>query len=143
MKAKEITGSVVPEQSRMEFMPTLFTKQCFVVGEQILFNTARKISKDYKGGLWQFVKLSNGSGFAYPEQPDVFNVSVPGNGYEGELSAEAFGIACTMMTLSETTMFAYMREMTAANEALADHFHKLGDFVAKHAESSKIFRAID
>jgi hypothetical protein len=143
MKTQVITSTVVPEHQRLDFMPSLFTRQCFVVGERMLFGVARRISQDYQGGLWTFVRLSNGAGYAYPVVPSQFNVFVSGNGYEGELSADAFGILCTLMALSETTMFAYMREMTAANEALADHFHLLGDFAAQHAEASKIFRAKD
>ncbi|WP_179400666.1 antirestriction protein [Burkholderia guangdongensis] len=143
MKANEITVTAVPEQERMKFMPYLFTAKCFILSEQTLFRTARKISKEYNGGHWEFAKLSNGSGFAYPESPEKFSVYVDGNGFEGELGREAFGIVCTLFALSGACAYAFMKEMTAANETLHDHYHQLRDYVAQHTEAKQIFRAID
>lgn len=140
---KEITATPVPEHERMKFMPFLYTTYCFILAEQTMFRTARKISKDYQGGHWQFVKLSNGSGYAYPEGPTKFNVRVSGNDFEGMLSREAFGIVCTLFALSNACAYAFMKEKTVANESLAERYHQLLDFVQQLPEAKLIFKAID
>lgn len=142
MKA-EIKATPVPEHERLKFIPFLYTTYCFILAEQTMFRSARKLSKEYQGGHWQFVRLSNGSGYAYPEQPEKFNIAVSGNGFEGKLSREAFGIVCTLFALSNACSYAFMKEKTAANESLADRYHKLLDYAQQLPEAKLIFRAID
>lgn len=140
---KEITAVVVPENERMSFMPRLFTEKLFVFGESTMFSTARKISRSYRGGHWEFVRLSNGSGYAYPESPAEFDVFVEGNDFEGKLSREAFGIVCTLFALSGACSYAFFKEMTAANGSLSDRYHELRDYTSQHADAKLIYRAID
>jgi len=143
MNTTEITATVVPENQRMSFMPMLFTKNIVVFGEGMMFRAARAFSKDYTGGHWEFIKLSNGSGYAHPTDLDEYNVLVQGNGFEGKLSADAFGIVCTMSALSEATMFCFLKEMTAANETCAKHYHQLREYLYQHEEAKLISQAID
>jgi hypothetical protein len=140
---KEITATPVPEHERPKFMPHLYTARCFILSEQTMFRTARKLSKQYAGGHWEFVRLSNGSGYAYPDSPEKFDIRVSGNGFEGTLGKEAFGIVCTLFALSGSCAYAFMKELAAANETLHDHYHQLLDYVQQHAEAKLIFRAID
>jgi hypothetical protein len=64
---------------------------------------------------------------------------VHGNGYEGEVSADAFGII--------VTLFVYGALAWVGNEALrekfSNHYHQLRDFAIRHAEASAILSAID
>ncbi len=101
-----------------------------------MFDWARRLSTEYSGGLWSFHSLSNGGFFAAPEMTGPVAVSWYLNGYEGQMSAEAFGIVVTLFTL------CYMAE-TFAVDLYVEKYHALRDFAQQHAERQEIFKAID
>ncbi|MDL4916290.1 MAG: antirestriction protein [Enterobacterales bacterium endosymbiont of Blomia tropicalis] len=90
-----ITARIIPNNRRMAFLPRLFGAW-YLTGEAGVYNHARTLCADYQGGSWEFVELSCGSGFMYPLSAERFTVSVSGNWFEGELSAEATGIVLTL-----------------------------------------------
>ena len=140
---QKITSKKVPIERRKTFFPDLFTPQFFVLGEANLYDTATQLSKDYHGGLWDFVQLSNEGGFAYPYGPKEFNIYVPGNGYQDTLEPETFGIICTLFALSNTCIQAFNLKIRAANEVLADRYHALRDYVAQRPDRRIIMASID
>ncbi len=62
---------------------------------------------------------------------------VPGNGYRGEMTAEAAGITVCLFAFSHLS-FAYLQ-----TEVFARHFHWLREFALGHSEARQIFAAID
>ena len=94
-----------------------------------------KICGNYTGGFWEFYELSNGGFYMAPNMTEACVISVPfGNGYEGNMSAEAVGItAC---------IYAYCF-LSETDPAMADHHWRLRDFANNHAEAGEIWRAID
>lgn len=69
-----------------------------VVGENLIYSYADDMSRDYKGGLWDFRQLSNGGFYTFPKidrivgrHPDFGDI---------ELSGQAFGLAVSMMTVN-------------------------------------------
>ncbi|TDN69255.1 antirestriction protein [Paraburkholderia sp. BL10I2N1] len=110
----KITATEVPERSRLSFYPYLFGERAMMRGEALLFSWAEALSNDYRGGLWTFYHLSNGGAYAAPRGDlERLRVFMTGNGYEGEMSNDAFGVVCSMFALNHL-----MSEIT--DEALLD-----------------------
>lgn len=61
------------------------------------------------------------------------------NGYEGELSPDAFGIACSLYAYSN---LSFNGDGTLAREC-ARQFHRLREYMLGHEEARAIMRAID
>lgn len=100
---------------------------------------ASLLCKDYRGGLWAFYRLSNGGFFLAPDSDQRFKVSVAGNDYEGEVSAEAFGLIVTLFVLGTLCWI----DNEALREKFSDHYHQLRAYARDHAECAEVLGAID
>ncbi|MFV1163136.1 antirestriction protein, partial [Klebsiella pneumoniae] len=112
-------------------------------GEAGVYNHARSLCADYQGGSWEFAELSCGSGFMYPLSAERFTVSVSGNWFEGELSAEATGIVLTLFTLNHMIWHAHDAGYEHICDMLITQQEKLKLYADQHAEAGLIYRAID
>lgn len=106
--------------------------------EPYTFDSAGSLSEDYDGGYWNLYTLSNGGFYMAPTSRETFHV-VCANGFEGDLSADAFGItAC---------LYSYSLLSFAADDKLAEEcarqYHWLREYAAQHPESAAIWRATD
>ncbi|MBL1697464.1 antirestriction protein, partial [Klebsiella pneumoniae] len=88
-------------------------------------------------------ELSCGSGFMYPLSAERFTVSVSGNWFEGELSAEATGIVLTLFTLNHMIWHAHDAGYEHICDMLITQQEKLKLYADQHAEAGLIYRAID
>ncbi len=104
--------------------------------EPFIFSMAGKLSHDYQGGYWHFYELSNGGFYMAPDEDTPFQVSCM-NGYEGTLSADAFGITVCLYAYSHLSFLEELSEMCA------EHFHLLRESVFEHPEMEAILAAID
>lgn len=130
-------ATIVPELQRSTFLPRLFGKPHFFMGEAQLFDIMRQLSPaDYHGGLWEFYERAGEPLYLAPKSNEHFRISWPGNGYEGEVSADAAGIIATLFTLSELAI-------THQDGLLGDAFHRLFEFARCHSEATEILSAID
>jgi hypothetical protein len=133
-----VTAEVVPAKKRIDTLPSFFP-QCYLEFELMAFDVARTISETYErsSGYWEFYRLSNGGFFMAPKCDDKFQVVIPfGNGFQGSLSAEAFGVA--------VTLYAYCFLAEKFPEAnLADHYSRLHEYMLDHKEASLLWQAID
>lgn len=137
------TATSVGELNRLDFMPRLFSPKLMMRAEALLFSYARSLANDsYKGGVWEFYNLSNGGGYAAPVSPTRMRLNVSGNGFEGEMSADAAGIVFTLFVLSQLSHECYGKD-AVLTEKMSEHFHQLRDFASEHEEARSIFRAID
>ncbi|WP_028210767.1 antirestriction protein [Paraburkholderia mimosarum] len=143
MARAKITASAVPENRRMRFLVELFGERTFIRGEGLVFDWAARLSRDYDGGLWEFYKLSNGGAYVAPRRPERLRVSVALNGYEGAVSADAFGVVVTLFALNELANDLDMRERSEECDKIVDAYHALRDFALGHDEAPAILRAID
>ncbi|MDL4007039.1 antirestriction protein, partial [Proteus mirabilis] len=84
-----------------------------------------------------------GSGFMYPLSAERFTVSVSGNWFEGELSAEATGIVLTLFTLNHMIWHAHDEGYQHICDMLITQQEKLKLYADQHAEAGLIYRAID
>jgi Antirestriction protein len=131
-----ITARPVPDSERLMALPRHFSHR-LIIFEDGVYAFMRRFARDYRGGFWQFLELSNGGFYMSPSWEGTFRISVDSNGYDGEMSADAAGITVCLFTYSSLS-FEYF-----GDEVFADHFHRLRDFALEHAEASAIFGAID
>lgn len=106
--------------------------------ESFVFDTAGSLCESYSGGFWHFYALSNGGFYMAPDQAEPFRV-ICANGFEGDLSADAFGIATCLYAFSHLS-FSGNAEFAAI---CAQQYHWLRDFMMEHAEVRAILGAID
>lgn len=132
----QITARTIPDDERLSFLPRVLAGK-YMLFENTVYGFADRNSKDYSGGFWTFVELSNGGFFIHPIAPEHFNVSCWGNHFEGRLSADAFGIGLTLFALS------HMSFEKGAPAILAERYHQLYEFAARHGEAELIFQFID
>jgi hypothetical protein len=135
----KITHHEVPASERLAFFPKSFGMRMMMAAEAMVYDRASELSTDYKGGLWMFYTLSNGGFYMAPQSPERFTVAVQGNDYEGEVSADAFGLIVSLFVLGALCWIDH----EDLREKFATHFHQLRDFARVHAEAGAILRAID
>jgi hypothetical protein len=104
--------------------------------EKLMFQLAERFSPDYQGGFWTFVELEKGGFYAYPYGDKEFRVSVDTNGYEGTMSAKAFGIGVSIFAQN------WMMSESDAAKSLKNYRELLRRAIL-HEESREIARMID
>ena len=133
-----ITCTIVPEYQRVAVSSALFGARFPFAIEPAIFDFARDLSDDYKGGCWDFYALENGGFFMCPRSPERFRVESP-NGNNANMSQEAFGIA--------VCLFAYSNLSFSRDESLfemvSEAFHSLREYALEHPEAGDILRIID
>lgn len=126
------------DSERITFTAQLFGDHFPFRVEPFIFNMASNLSKDYTGGYWNMYTLSNGAFYMAPDSDTPFQVSCM-NGYEGTLTADAFGICVCLYTYSNLSF----SDNPALAEVCSEQFHLLRDYMLEHQEVNKILRAID
>jgi hypothetical protein len=124
-----IIKTEIPESTRVKETARLFGYAFPRKIEPSIYHMADDLSRDYHGGYWQFWRLSNLGFYMAPNYPATFEVHAQ-NGYQGSLSADAFGITCCLYTYSHLS-------------GLAEHYHALRAVVWEHPEVEAILRATD
>ena len=105
--------------------------------EPAIFDIAGQLSADYTGGLWEFYALSNGGFYMAPKTDEPFDVRGE-NGFEGRLSACAFGITVCLYAFSH---LSFGGDRLA--EICAEQYHLLREHMLDHREAQSILAAID
>jgi len=106
--------------------------------EPDVFAMASRLSPDYKGGYWEFYRTKKGAFFMVPPAEHDYLVC-SNNGYEGVMSAEAFGLTACLYVYSLAT-FTQVGHLL---DVCAEQFHLLRDYAIQHPEASDVFQAID
>ncbi len=134
-----VTAALVDDENRLDFLPTYFGVRLMLRGEALAYGWMRRLADAYKGGFWNYYELSNGGFYMAPELGRL-RLEVPGNGYSGEMSADAAGIVATLFVLCQ---MANEVDGTDTADALIDRYYYLREFAAAHPEAGEIYRAID
>lgn len=134
---RAVSSSLVQEALRVKVTSTLFGNDFPFRLEPFIFGVARQLSKDYDGGYWTFNQLSNGGFYMAPEHDKPFAVTAE-NGFDGQLSAEAFGIVVCLYAYSG---LSFGSDRLA--EVCAKHYHLLRAFALDHPEARSIMAATD
>lgn len=118
-----ITKLIVPEYERLDFFPWMFTPRHLFRGENRLYDIMSRLSPDYNGGYWTFVKTANGAGYAYPElKQDLIRLQWANNGFDGEASPEIAGLIATCIAIGSFWG-------AGSDEHFAERFHALDDYI--------------
>ncbi|MBP1000320.1 antirestriction protein [Serratia fonticola] len=145
-------------RQRQVFVPRLFATP---FGEQMVQSFLDRHS-NYEGGMWQFWEVPRGisghvgpytdiittrpTGYMTPPE-GTYQLSIPGNYFDEEVSADAAGIIATLFVLNQlcwkTSEMGPQYAQTC--QGMVDRQDALKDYVSiiEHPERSKIFRAID
>lgn len=134
-----VTAALVADENRLDFLPAYFGPRLMMRGEALIYGWMRRLADAYNGGFWHYYKLSNGGFYMAPELGRL-RLDVAGNGYSGEMSADAAGIVANLFALGQ---MAGEIQGTDAADALIDRYYYLREFAADHPEASAIYRAID
>ncbi|WP_131751197.1 MULTISPECIES: antirestriction protein [Legionella] len=130
-----IVSTLVSNKLRTYFLPVHFGRW-MMRAEGAIYDTLGSFSKTYQGGYWHFYELSNGGFYMAPAMDEPLRVFIPGNGYEGEVSADAAGIIATLFVLCSLSH-------STEEDRFIRGYHCLLDFAEQHMESAAIFAAID
>jgi hypothetical protein len=94
-----VTASLVADNHRLTFLPSYFGPRLMMRGEALVYAWLRRLSEDYDGGYWNYYTLTNGGFYMAPKPDKRLRVEVDGNGFSGEMSADAAGIVATLFAL--------------------------------------------
>ncbi len=134
-----VTTTPIPGCQRGAHAARLFGAAFPFVIEPRVFMTAESLSPSYRGGCWEMHDLSNGGFYMAPETDRLFQVSAA-NGFDGEMSADAFGVTVSIYVFS---LASFDRRRPRLAEVCARQFHWLRDFALSHREAGAILRATD
>jgi len=133
-----ITRLLVPEDRRLAVTAEVFGVWFPTRIEPVVYTITERLSRDYKGGYWDFYQLSNGGFYMAPSTDRSFHV-ICENQFEGDLTADALGIA--------VCLYAYSNLSFSGPDAFADicfdHYHWLREYMMDHAEVGAILSATD
>lgn len=137
MTTPTIINTIVPESERMNIVDGLFGMSYMLKLEPAVFSIAEALAETYTGGYWDFHDLSNGGFYMAPRHDTEFTVSCE-NGFEGNLSPDAFGVTVCLYAFSE---LSFGKDRIA--QTCAAQYHLLREYAAEHPEARSIYRAID
>ena len=132
-----LSSRVVPESERMSVVDKLFGIFYVLKLEPAVFSMAERLAADYHGAYWEFFTLNNSGFYMAPRSKNMFSV-ICENGYEGQLSADAFGITACLYSYS---LLSFGDGEFA--QRCGQHYHLLRDWAMAHVEARAILRAID
>lgn len=130
-----VSSALVAESERLNFLPKYFSIPLMIRGEKLVYKWFRNLSKDYKGGYWNFYEISNGGFYIAPIQEGQLLLSCE-NGFEDHLTANAAGIVATLYSLGQLAN-------ESKNDNIIDMYHRLLEYLDGHPEGNKIYQAID
>ena len=132
-----IIRSRVADEDRVTHTASLFDHHFPLHLEPLVYATADHLSADYKGGYWEFYRLSNGGFYMAPSAEHRFHV-IADNGFKGDLSADAFGITVSLYAFS---CLSFSTMLIA--DACAQQYRRLREYALEHTEAGAILAAID
>ena len=133
---RPIAASLVADDDRLSFLPAFFGERMMMRGESLVYGWMRSLSEDYNGGFWHYFTLSNGGFYMAPATDKRMRLDVAGNGFSGEMSADAAGVVATMFALCQ------LAEETQ-DDRIIELYFLLQAFMKDHPEDGPMFRAID
>lgn len=129
---------LVPESQRQQQLPRLFGRSMLVV-EQKLYRWADRLLPEYKGSYWDMLRIDGGGFYMVPTSQERWKVFVEGNGYSGEVSADATGVILCLMLYSHLSFEAEGQ----LQQALSELYRHLYEYIDGHPEAAAIYEAID
>jgi hypothetical protein len=135
-----VVANLVADDNRFSFLPAMFGPRLFGRGEALIFHWMGRLSEDYAGGYWNFYTLTNGGYYMALGSDTRLRLEVDGNGFAGEVSADAAGIVASLFALNQLVVGT---QGTAYFDLMVERYYQLRDFAKDHPEAGAIFAAID
>ena len=133
----KITTHIVEEKNRKDFLPKYFGAIArAIIIEGMIYSCAGKMISGYNGGAWVFKTCSNGAAYITPEYDGSRNITMAENYYEGNMSADAAGLAITTLVVNSMTA-------KYQDHSLYALWEKLMDVVASHPERKELYKFLD
>lgn len=132
-----ISAELVNGTQRIHQISALFGINFPLRLEPTVYAMAGRLAPNYTGGYWNLYTLTNQGFYMAPANAGPFHV-VSMNGFEGQLSADALGIAACLFAYSHLSF-----DEGDFAELMAEHFHRLRDFALAHSEAGNILAVID
>ncbi|MDR8402140.1 antirestriction protein [Paraburkholderia sp. USG1] len=132
---QRISATPVDESARMDMLPRYFG-QHMIRAEITVYTAMESLCESYCGGFWDYFELSNDAFYMAPRLDGPLSISCDGNGWSGEMSADAAGIVACLFALNA---MAWSTE----NPRFAQLYDRLLAFADQHAEAGAIYAAID
>jgi hypothetical protein len=132
-----ITRQIIEEDHRVTHTDKLFGFHFPLHLEPLVYAMADRLSKDYKGGYWEFYALSNGGFYMAPSAGARFHVTCE-NGFEGDLTADALGITACLYAYSQLSFSGML-----IADFCAEQYHRLREYALEHPEAGAVMAAID
>lgn len=130
-----ITATLVPDNRRLDFLPRHFGERAMLRVENAVYDWMGNLCPSYHGGFWNYMELSNGGAFMFPDGVDQFEMKVEGNGFDDKVGAEVAGIIATAFALNGMLWRGY--------DSLTEKYEQLLEFISEHPKSATIRRALD
>lgn len=130
-----ITSRILEGNERITYPASIFGIHFPFRVEPFIFTMARSLSRDYTGGYWEMICLSNEGFLMIPKSDQQYHV-MSQNGFEGDFSASGFGITVCLFAFSHLSFSEDLAET-------GEQFHLLRDFALNHPECNAIMAAID
>ena len=137
-KQKPVIRTRVPKHLRLSTTSRLFGIRFPLIIEPVIYGITGRMAEAYSGGYWHFYSLDNGGFYMAPDIDQPFEVCCD-NYWTGELSADALGITACLYAFSHCS---FSRDQ-AFGRVMADHYHRLREYMLEHREAAGILRAID
>ncbi len=78
------SATIVPEERRQEFLPTLFSHSLLIVAENAVYSLMERLSPlDYGGGFWDFYEHEGKPLFLAPQSKSRFRITGEITGFQG------------------------------------------------------------
>lgn len=133
-----ITPQRLNDSERIALPAQLFGVHFSLLVEPFVYAITESMSHEYKGGYWQFFKLSNGSFYMAPDSETYHPVACQ-NGYKGILSADALGITACLYAYSHLSFL----DNPMLAETCTEQYHLLRNYMLEQTEAEGILEAID
>jgi hypothetical protein len=130
-----IQATLVTPGARMKFLPRVFGARYMLVGEAGVYDWMSRLCREYDGGFWDYVDLSNGGFYMRLVIDKPLAIRVDGNGFDAAMSPDAASIVATLFAINELLFKGVSH--------LDDSFYQLRDFARQHAQAGLILHAID
>ena len=130
---------IVPQSQRITLLPKLFGTRSMLLVENMLYRWADRLLPEYKGSYWDMLRIDGGGFYMVPTSQARWKVFIEGNGYSGEVSADAAGVVlCSML-------YSHMSFEAAGDlqKTLVQLFEQLQLYIDGHPEASDIYSALD
>ncbi|KAJ8139263.1 hypothetical protein OY671_007526, partial [Metschnikowia pulcherrima] len=92
---ERIAAVSVGEEDRIMCSPRSFGSARMIEVEAVTYGYMSKLSADYTGAYWHFYTLSNGGFYMAPGDQPQYHSEWDGNGFSGDVSADAAGLVAT------------------------------------------------